>query len=339
MPASGEGVPAESLEALRERSSPWLDRSQLRCAFHKEALAVAACPSCGRLLCAACASASGSQGLCSSCRREMAKTSAFSLLKAVFFNPALWALLCIAIASGLYLLGVGNPSAEEMQKLDSHKSWNEQQAPKLYLAQAARERRRAAFLAEKPDDQAEAAKWHARAAVSFKKAAELWADAPAAFAPQLAAAEALSKAGSPKDALAEAMKAKPPQEAADLMDYSYALGQIALAAGDNALARKLFKEAYMKAQSAKSSPIDSLISAFSSDGKAANFALTVKILSGLNADPQTVMAKCRPYLDAKDLPQQDDDSFKPVYRRPPPARKQDGEDFQIEIVKPKGGAK
>ena len=120
------------------------------------------------------------------------------------------------------------------------------------------------------------------------------------------------------------------------MDFHFVMGRIASAAGDDALARRHFKEAHAKASIAKESAMDGIIAALSGDRREATFAAKVRIVSGLNAKPEDVVFKCRQYVEAKGVKGDDAEDLKPKKTERKPTQE---DDFQIEILQPKGGAR
>ncbi len=328
MRSSGGAKETEAMEFLRASSAPWLSAPSMSCAFHKERSAFSVCPHCGRPLCEACATSS--LDCCKLCRDALAKRGLLAKAFSALCQPALWVLLCIAVAAGLYALGVGNPGVSELQKMDSAKEWHMQEAPKVFLAQGARERKRASVLAEEGNS-AEAARWYAMASESYAKSASLWGGAESAFAPALAAADALSRSGQPKEAFAMASKIKPPSEELDFMDYHFAMGKIALAAGDSAAAKLHFQEALSKALIFKDSSFDGIIAALAGDRKQSTFAAKVRAVSGLGFKPDEIIFKCRKALGSQEPPSSNDHGG---FKIEPPDEKPSG-DFQIEILQPK----
>lgn len=335
MQSDGDVKRQEALDFLRMCSRAWMEGPSMACAFHPESEAFSVCPVCGRPLCKSCALAP--DGHCPLCRSAMAKAGLLKKILSAFCQPVLWVFLCIAVAAGLYSLGIGNPSIEELGKMDAARVWHLQEAPKVLLAQGARERKRAKVLASQGSSE-EAAKWYARASESYAKAAELWGNAPAAFAPALAAAETLSLSGAPSQALELAKRIKPPEAEADLMDFHFAFANIAAAAGDTALAQLQFQKAMKSAKVTNNSPMEGIITALTGDRNEATFAAKVRIVSGLSAKPGDVIRKCRQALAIKAGP--DEEDFKPVILKQPADKDKDQDgDFQIERLQPKGGAK
>jgi len=293
---------AEALGFLQEHSARFLEQPDLRCAVHPDANAFTCCPSCGQPLCKACA-LSSLEELCDKCLKERRRKSLFGKIWQALCQPALWVAFCIAIAAVLYSLGLGNQGIEEKQQEDINKGWSEKTAPRLYLAKASRERKRAAVLKAEGRTQ-EAVKWNLQASKSFQKTVSLWGElTPAAFAPALAAAETLALAGEPEEALKMALAVKEPAESEqDVMDYHFAMAKIADAAKNCKVARDHYEKALAKTQVCSEKNFDSLLTQLASNSKEANFAAKVRVACGLSAKPSEVAARAKESLGIIERP-------------------------------------
>ncbi len=315
-------------------SIDWAGTPELECSEHPGSRAVAACAACGKLACATCLCELRGEVLCGPCALARVRKGAFSKTFSFVKQPVFWVSSCIAVSSLLYALGVGNPSAEEMAKADAGRSWHMRDAATAYLSQGARERRRAAVLESKGEPE-EAKRWALLASETFSKAATLWGDSPESFSPALASAESLCVAGSKAEALALALKVKPPSENEDLASYHFMLGRIASAAGEAAMARLCWEKALEAAGKAREGFIEGLLRSYAG-GKPgeATFAAKVRRVSGLGLSTEEIATEARRLLGEKPKAALLDDEFEAAPRKKgaSPKPKASGGDFEIEIL-------
>jgi hypothetical protein len=322
---------AASLEFIKSASAKWLEAPSCSCAFHPAVRAFSVCPSCGKTLCEACSL--GGPGFCKACAKEKAKASLGRKALSFIFQPALWVLLCIGVSAGLYALGVGNPDVEDLSAQDNSREWHRREAPRVFLAQGARERRRAAALDAKGEAK-QASVWHLRASQAYAKAAELWAGSPPAFAPALASASELALSGDARRAFELASKLVPPVEPQDALFHHFILARIASAAGEKEAARSEYLEALKLARQCSQSPLDGVFSHLRGSLAEAAFNADLRILCGLDFSPDEALARISRALGPEAL----EDSGEEFRERRPllaPAKSESG--FTIEALESKEG--
>lgn len=193
-------------EVLKEIAGiifPLTGKPDVVCREHKDAKAIVLCSQCSAGICWDCMrkGVNPEKMMCPQCTAEAeAGLSFFKYLKVLKF-PAIWVLVCITAAGIAYGLGVGNPNLDEMQIKDKADPWYRKDAGTILLAQASRERQRAAALRVLNRDE-EAKKWSLMASKSFAKCAEYWQGTPAVVNLKIAEALMLADAGDPDSALA-----------------------------------------------------------------------------------------------------------------------------------------
>jgi len=316
-------------------SLDWSGTPELECQAHPEEPAVASCAACGKLACAKCLCELGGEILCEPCALERARKGVFARVYAAFKQPVFWVSACIAVSGALYACGVGNPGAEELAKADAGRAWHKRDAASAYLAQGARERRRSAVL-ESKGESADARRWAAMSSESFGRAALLWGDSPASFAPALASAEALAKAGSPSEALTRALAIKAPGSDEDLASYHFMLARIADAAGDKALSLEGYRKALEAAGKARVGVLESLLSSYANDRREASFAEKVRRVSGLGLSSDEIYTEARRHLGEAPKERDIEDAAPPPKANPKPGQGKAGGDFEIEVLDGKG---
>ena len=145
------------------------------CSTHGDKLADVVCAECGQFFCWGDVSfqANAAQFVCDPCREKRsiraARRSFWGWLKEPFFYVG----LSVVLATVAYVLGVGNPSPEELARSDRQKPWYLRRAGKLWLAQADRAKARISILdaAGRADDMKA---WAALAARALGQAATQW---------------------------------------------------------------------------------------------------------------------------------------------------------------------
>lgn len=235
-------------EVLKEIGAiifPLTGKPDILCSGHQGEKAAVLCSKCSAGICWECMRKMENPAdmLCPKCIAEAQEgLSFFKYLRLLKF-PAIWVLVCILIAGIAYGLGIGNPNLEEMQVKDKNDPWYWKDAGTILLAQASRERQRAAALIVLNRD-AEAKQWSLMAAKSFAKCAEYWQGTPAVVNLKIAEALMLADGGDIDSALGLLEKVTVTQNDQIFPAVKYHFGRLYLLKGDDKKADEFFTQAW-----------------------------------------------------------------------------------------------
>ena len=276
-------------EVLREIGAiifPLAGKPDILCSAHQGEKAALICSKCSAGICWECLKKSENPAdmLCPDCFAEaQAGLSFLKYLKVLRF-PAIWVLVCIAIAGISYGLGIGNPNLEAMQIKDKNDPWYRKDAGTILLAQASRERQRAAALFEL-NRELEARKWSLLAAGSFAKSAEYWQGTPAVVNLKIAEALMLADGGDVDAALALFENISIDRNDQIFPAVQYHSGRLYLLKGDNKKADDFFQQAW-KNRPGVGSDFDAVLFETANNPKEAEMMGKIRLICDTKWTPQ-----------------------------------------------------
>lgn len=167
------------------------------CSTHADVPADAVCSTCSRCFCWGCLSLDHDslQFRCQACLSQALEPRKFRVVE-VLRMPFFYVAVAVALAAIVTVLGIGNPSQDELVRADQGKPWYHRRVGKLWLRQALRVGQRLAML-ERGKRTDEVRHWARLSQRALSEAHACWSDADIAVELQIGAALMGTKAGEP----------------------------------------------------------------------------------------------------------------------------------------------
>lgn len=222
------------------------------------------------------------------------KEKTLTLLKTltVLKLPVFWVLFCISAASILFTMGVGNPRLEKFVEEDAKLEWYKQRPGKIFMAQASREKQRAAAL-RYLDQVSDAEKWSLMAAEAFRKSAEYWKNTPVYLDLKIAEAVMLADAGKALDGFNILMEQEVVPGNRVYVSYNYYFGLVADKAGKKDDAESLLRKALSGTDSLQEQILDKMLDSFAKDRREAGIISCVSLICGTAVSSEEIKKECK----------------------------------------------